>query len=112
MQFEWDSNNWPKCHEHGVSKGEIELVLSSEPMTRADHKHSDEETRFIAVGKAPSGKFVFIVFCVRGGAVRPISARFMRQKEVAKELVSAQQKQQGESHVANHEKKGDRDSGQ
>jgi len=34
--FEWDEGNWPKCGKHGVSKDEIEHVLSSGPLVLAD----------------------------------------------------------------------------
>lgn len=84
MQFEWDAGNWPKCGQHGVSQSEIEHVLSTEPLIRPDHAHSSQEPRFNAIGRNQNGRFIFIAFCVRGGVLRPISARFMRQKEVTR----------------------------
>jgi hypothetical protein len=46
------------------------------------------ESRFIAVGRTPEGRFAFVAFTprVREGQllVRPISARYMHEKEVAR----------------------------
>ena len=36
--FEWDQGNWPKCGKHGVSRAEIEYVLSGEPFLDSDSK--------------------------------------------------------------------------
>ncbi|MDR2244039.1 MAG: BrnT family toxin [Burkholderiales bacterium] len=82
--FDWDSGNWPKCGKHGVSREEIEQVLLGEPTVMAD-PHPDEP-RMRAIGKTLVGRYVFLVFMLRnvGGLtkLRPISARYMRQKEV------------------------------
>jgi uncharacterized DUF497 family protein len=82
--FDWDSGNWPKCGKHGLSREEIEQVLLGEPAVMVD-PHPDEP-RMRAIGKTLAGRYVFLVFMLRnvGGQakLRPISARYMRQKEV------------------------------
>ena len=55
--FDWDDGNWPKCGKHGVSRAEIEQVLLGEPVVMAD-PHPGEPR------------------------LRPISARYMHQKEI------------------------------
>lgn len=109
MQFQWDDHNWPKCGVHGVTQAEIEFALSHNPLMRSDEKHSADEPRFIGIGQTQEGRFVFIAFCIRQGVTRPISARYMHWREVAKELVSVRQKE-GKTHVANknHEEGGKR----
>ena len=51
-----------------------------------DAAHSGAETRFLAIGRASSGRHVFLAFTwrERDGAqlIRPISARYMHAKEV------------------------------
>lgn len=83
--FDWDDGNWPKCGKHGVSREDIEAVLLGTPAVMPD-PHPDEP-RMRAIGKTPSGRYVFLVFMPRkiGQKIvlRPISARFMHQKEVA-----------------------------
>ena len=53
-----------------------------------DLKRSGIEPRFIAIGQTPRGRYTFVVFTPRqgmGGTVlRPISARYMHQKEIRK----------------------------
>jgi uncharacterized DUF497 family protein len=82
--FDWDQGNWPKCAKHGVSREEIEEVLLNTPAVMPD-PHPDEP-RMRAIGKTTAGRYVFLVFMLRGMKsqifLRPISARFMHQKEV------------------------------
>lgn len=84
--FEWDDANWPKCGKHGVGRDEIEYVLKTTSFRIADP--NPNEPRFRTAGRVPSsGRHVFVVFTYRQrGAetilIRPISARYMRQKEV------------------------------
>jgi uncharacterized DUF497 family protein len=81
--FEWDDGNWPKCAKHGLSKNEIEEVFGNAPSTRPDPA-AHAEDRLIAVGTTNEGRHVFVVFTVRGSRLRPISARYMHRKEIAR----------------------------
>ena len=82
--FDWDEGNWPKCGKHGVSREEIEQVLLGSPAVMAD-PHPDEP-RLRAIGKTKAGRYVFLVFMLRqvekNTMLRPISARYMHQKEI------------------------------
>lgn len=84
--FEWDAGNISKCAKHGVSMDDIESVFSRALMILPDDEHSHAEARFRAIGKTTMGRHVFLIFTIRerNGAqyVRPISARFMHNKEV------------------------------
>jgi uncharacterized DUF497 family protein len=84
--FDWDRGNRAKCGKHGVSADEIEAMFRAEPLVAPDPRHSDQETRFIAVGRNAEGRPMFVAFTfrTRGGAwrVRPVSARYMREKEI------------------------------
>jgi uncharacterized DUF497 family protein len=83
--FDWDNGNTGKCQKHGVSLAEIEALFRSDPLTAPDPAHSDEEDRLVAVGLTEHGRPVFVIFTYRqrGGKqlIRPVSARYMRQKE-------------------------------
>ena len=82
--FDWDDGNWPKCGKHGVSRQEIEEVLLGVPAVMPD-PHPDEP-RLRAIGTTTAGRYVFLVFMpreIQGRTwLRPISARYMHQKEV------------------------------
>lgn len=84
VNFDWDAGNWPKCGKHGVSKEEIEEVFLGEPMVMKDPH--PEEKRMRAIGKTVVGRYVFLVFVLRESGnqtkIRPISARYMHQKEI------------------------------
>lgn len=84
--FEWGKGNRAKCGKHGVSTNEIEALFLSVPRVAPDPRHSDGETRFIAVGRNPAGRpiFVALTYRTRRGLrlIRPVSARFMHDKEI------------------------------
>jgi uncharacterized DUF497 family protein len=84
--FDWDEGNWPKCARHGVSKAEIEEVFFQPVLILPDRSHSAAEPRKRAIGTTAAGRYVFVVFTVRdrGRArlIRPISARYMHEKEI------------------------------
>ena len=62
----------------------IQQVLFETPMVRPD-AHPNEP-RMRAIGKTDRGRYVFLVFMLRNVAgktkLRPISARYIHQKEV------------------------------
>ena len=83
--FDWDEGNWPKCGKHGVPQTEIEEVFTGTPAVQVDP--FPEETRMRAIGKSAAGRYVFVVFMLREidgqMKLRPISARYMHEKEIA-----------------------------
>jgi uncharacterized protein len=84
--FDWDIGNREKCQKHGVSIAEVEALLRADPQIAPAARRSLTEERFIAVGRTPGGRALFIAFTLRtrDGArlVRPISARYMQAKEI------------------------------
>jgi uncharacterized DUF497 family protein len=84
--FQWDKGNRAKCQKHGVSIEEIEGLFLNPLAILPDEVHSENEQRFRAIGKTEDGRAVFIVFtlreCEEDTLIRPISARYMHQKEV------------------------------
>ena len=84
--FDWDNGNRNKCTEHGVSIDEIETLFRGTIVLLPDEPHSVTETRFRAIGTIRGGRYVFVVFTIRASAgslyLRPISARYMHQREV------------------------------
>jgi uncharacterized DUF497 family protein len=84
--FDWDAGNWPKCGKHGVSREEIEHLFIEGPAIFPDPKHSERETRYLAIGTTREGRWIFAAFTIRRRSrknfIRPISARYMHDKEV------------------------------
>ena len=83
--FDWDSGTWPKCGKHGVSKAEIEHVITHARFVVDDPNPAEKRLR--TAGQVPTGRFVFVAFTFREKArttfIRPISARYMHKKEIA-----------------------------
>jgi uncharacterized DUF497 family protein len=86
--FEWDYGNRAKCEKHGLSLAEIEALFSSDLMLFEDISHSARERRLVAVGRTQNGRPVFVGFTIRFretvGLIRPVTARFMREKEFSR----------------------------
>jgi len=84
--FDWDSGNIEKCQKHGVSISEIESLFYGIPLVAPDTQHSSSEQRFRSVGITTKNRYLFLVFTMRKKnktlLIRPISARFMHNKEV------------------------------
>jgi len=84
--FEWDKGNRDKCQKHGVSVDALESAFHQTMAIFPDPAHSQDEERFIAIGKTREGRSVFVAFTLRQQGsetfIRPISARYMHQKEV------------------------------
>lgn len=83
--FDWDDGNRKKCEKHGVSRKDIEAMLASDPAIAPDRAHSDQEQRYIAAGRSPGGRALFVAFTYRERygqlLIRPVSARYMHAKE-------------------------------
>jgi uncharacterized DUF497 family protein len=87
--FDWDEANSDKCQKHGLSRREAEHVLfNAESLIVRNVKSLSGEERHIAIGTTRAGRFSFVVFTFRTVEgelkLRPISARYMHKKEVAK----------------------------
>jgi uncharacterized protein len=82
--FDWDGGNRIKCQKHGVS---IEALFHHGPRVAPDPKHSATEDRLIAVGKAGTGRPLFVAFTMRTKEgrrlIRPVTARYMHAREIA-----------------------------
>jgi len=79
--FEWDSEkallNWKK---HTVNFEDAALVFADENrIERFDSEHSDDEDRYITIGKVES--VLFVIYTERGEITRLISARRATAKE-------------------------------
>jgi uncharacterized DUF497 family protein len=83
--FDWDEGNTAKCQKHGLSILEIEAFFALDLLVFEDIRHSAVERRLVAVGRGRLGKPVFVGFTIRfrdnHPLIRPVTARFMREKE-------------------------------
>ena len=82
--FDWDDgNNGKNWEKHKVSDTEAEEVFFNDPLVAGlDSAHSQNESRYFALGPTNSGRRLFIAFTIRGKLIRIISARDMSQQEL------------------------------
>ena len=83
--FDWDVGNERKSEKkHAVSRFEAEQIFFNKPLlVFADHKHSQNEVRYHALGKSNDARLLHITFTLRSNdtLIRVISARDMHRKE-------------------------------
>lgn len=80
--FDWDRanvrKNWTR---HRVAFYECEEVFFREPVLAPDLEHSATEPRYFALGRTAEGRWLTIVFTLRGKKIRVVSARQMSRTE-------------------------------
>lgn len=81
--FDWDDGNLPKIWaRHRVRFNECEEVFTGEPrLLVPDPPHSRLEERFLVRGRTRAGRWLGVVFTLRGKLVRVISARDLSRRE-------------------------------
>jgi uncharacterized DUF497 family protein len=82
-KFEWDKGNRNKnLRKHSITDTETEEVLfDNKKRIYKDKLHSDNEERFILLGKTKLNKVLCVVFTLREDRIRIISARPTNAKE-------------------------------
>jgi uncharacterized DUF497 family protein len=72
MKFEWDANNRKKIAQHGVTAREFEEAHAGRILN--DQKLVSRERRKVAIGQTKSGRILLMVYTIRRGRVRAITA--------------------------------------
>ncbi|MRW89356.1 BrnT family toxin [Duganella sp. FT80W] len=77
MRFTWDSRKAKaNLRAHGVSFDEASTAFDDpHGKLKFDLAHSDDEERFVQLGRSNKGRLLLVCHCYRGEAVRIISAR-------------------------------------
>lgn len=83
--FEWDEGNGRKNEvKHSVTQVEAEEVFFNNPLLiSTDDKHSEKESRYLALGKTNRTRVLAVIFTLRQDEtlIRVISARDQHRKE-------------------------------
>ena len=84
--FDWGSGNREHCSKHGLSEKEIESFFQQDNLlVSPDLRHAKQEERYLAIGRARTGRPMLAVFTMRivdeSVLLRPISARYMHARE-------------------------------
>ena len=93
--FDWDSRKAKSNRlKHGVSFEEAETLFGDpDALDGPDLRHSDEESRFLRLGRAATGRVLIVAYTVRrrdhGERIRIISARRASRKERAADAAAS-----------------------
>jgi uncharacterized protein len=81
MDFEWDDNKQRvNIARHGIDFQDAKAVLEDAPVMLSDDRYDYGEHRCIAAGEV-KGQLLIVVFTIRNGVFRIISARKANARE-------------------------------
>ena len=77
MRFTWDPRKAKaNVRAHGVSFDEASTVFKDpHGKIEFDTSRSDDEDRFVQLGRSHKDRLLLVIHCYRGGVIRIISAR-------------------------------------
>jgi uncharacterized DUF497 family protein len=83
FSFEWDAGNrFKNWRRHGITSEECEEVFLNDPRpVGVQVSPPNDEDRYAVAGETWEQKPLFVVFTLRAGKVRVISARLATQQE-------------------------------
>lgn len=83
IEFDWDQYNKNKNNaKHNVTYIEAEEIFHyKKKIIIEDRKHSDQEIRYITYGITAFGRLLAVIYTLRKGKIRIISARPQSRKE-------------------------------
>lgn len=78
--FDWDLHNVGHVARHGVDPAEVEeAVERPHAIIPAEDMHG--EKRWKLFGRSAAGRYLVVVFTIRGDRLRPVTAYAMNQRE-------------------------------
>jgi len=80
VDFDWDEANHAHIAAHGLAP-EVEDALLDPERVGAPAYNVERERRWAAVGATQAGRALLVVFTLRSGPVRVITARDARRAE-------------------------------
>jgi len=83
MRFEWDEAKAAvNLTKHGIRFEEAQTVFGDETsITIYDEQHSDDEDRYIDIGRSVNGRILVVVYTESETSIRIISCRQATAKE-------------------------------
>lgn len=88
-EFQWDSANIEHIARHGVTPEEFEQVFNNGSHVVLDYTLIRGEERWSAIGHTDGGRFLIVVWTMRGNATRAVTA-FEASRSMVNEYYGAQ----------------------
>ncbi len=73
IEFDWDDENKKHLAAHKVTPAEFEEMLNNDPLD-LDYDLIDDEERYRSVGLTNRGRLLSVVWMIRNGKIRAITA--------------------------------------
>ena len=73
FEFDWDDENTRHLAAHQLTRAEFEQVMNNDPLDR-DFEVIEGEGRYRSVGLTSGGRLLSVVWTVRKGKLRPVTA--------------------------------------
>lgn len=78
-EFEWDAANIEHIARHGVTPEEAEQVLANDPVLLSGASRGTE-FRTVRLGKTNAGRYLTVVYTIKGGKIRVVTAYPMKRR--------------------------------
>jgi uncharacterized DUF497 family protein len=75
VEFDWDDANVDHIAEHDIDPEEAEEAFGDPRRKTADARNTATERRGAIIGRTGDGRLLFVVFTIRYGRVRVVTAR-------------------------------------
>jgi uncharacterized DUF497 family protein len=73
IEFDWDDESRKHLASHKIAPAEFEQLLNNDPVD-LDYERIDDEERYRSVGLTNGGRLLSVVWTIRNGKVRAITA--------------------------------------
>ncbi|MFP4254655.1 MAG: BrnT family toxin [Halothece sp.] len=81
MKFEWDKANLDHIANHQISATEVEQIFSDLSRLKAKAYSVGQEERFATLGQTKTGRILTVIYTIRNGKIRVITAYRATKKE-------------------------------
>jgi len=81
MEFEWDKGNLDHTADHQVEASEVQQVFRDPNRLEGQAYSVREEQRFATLGQTKAGRILTIIYTIRNGKIRTITAYKATRKE-------------------------------
>ena len=73
IEFDWDAANLSHVAEHGVTPEKTQQMFENDPVD-LDYQVVESEERWVTLGVTIRGRFLVVVWTIRGSAIRVVTA--------------------------------------
>lgn len=81
FEFDWDEHNQAHVEDHGVFDYEVEECFEDKHRVSVTVYNTETEKRRGLLGKTAGNRVLFIVYTMRDGRIRVVTARGAEEKE-------------------------------